>query len=1027
MPNLESSTSSEAVGALTVVPGLLRSDSRIVFLSVDQGERASEEGKNVATQPSSQNFNFSQKSFNPSLSLTKSYYHHRRHSAYLPRMAEVNEPPCGCCSRPVTKQEPALILSSSQRTVHKSCFNCLECSISLAGQLKNFILPVAEYRSKGGDPQHVLKENTIVPLCEPHYKKRCGTFCSGCQKMIEGQFLRVGDRSFHSTCMHCEECGIQVNTKDEKPKIYQDVVRCGRCFDDMQYDKCVGCNQHIKAQFVRLGSGEKEGEAEGKWHPDCLTCTVCEIVLGGTTKFVAENNGIFCESCYRTANAPRCEGCTRPIMEESFLKIQGKSYHETCLACCVCTLPARDPSTKQLAVHSQDGAFYCKPHYVDAFAEKCAGCSFGMEGNFIVALDKKWHSECFSCAACGDCLVPDDGTPAEFCVENDEPYCMDDWDGLFGKGLNNPSIGDESSSAAVEEEEEDEEEDEEEEVEEVEEKEKKEEKSTELTSIANFDYAAADDDELELKAGDTIIFLEAVDEHWGKGKNKRTGEVGLYPMNYVSAPTPPTPPAPPARKTPPAAPAALAALAAPAAPATPATPATPSSPAAPAAPAPAALAPAALAPAALAAALAAAAAPAPAAPAAPPVRPISAAPAHGRKVSTQDIRKSAMQSGAKIRRATKMFKENPLMTTEGESKASQMEGEDVATKEKAGKREKNDEKKKKKKGPEWGAMIGSLFSQGIGHSMRKQLADTQLSTVSSSADLSKKQYKERFQYRLERGHAASAAATNGDIPSKRRSRSTSLTQRTNSKMFDFEDFAPACFRQLRNKGWGIDDASYMNSMCRSPLSGGQVGEGKSGMLFFFSHDKKYIVKTVTKAELPFFIKIMKDYHFHMLQSLDSLLSRFMGLYRMKVAGNKAMTVVVMQNLFYTNYKVEEKFDLKGSTVKRFVTEKEIANGVSVLKDLNFRTKIFLEEKTKIKFLAAMKNDARFLRESNIMDYSVLLGINNQGESNGKVEKLSPLPNPTFWQQRDGGVPAGNGRTETYFLGIIDILQKVRLF
>ena len=119
--------------------------------------------------------------------------------------------------------------------------------------------------------------------------------------------------------------------------------------------------------------------------------------------------------------------------------------------------------------------------------------------------------------------------------------------------------------------------------------------------------------------------------------------------------------------------------------------------------------------------------------------------------------------------------------------------------------------------------------------------------------------------------------------------------------------------------------------------------------------------------------------------------------------------------------------MKGSTVKRFVTEKEIANGVSVLKDLNFRTKIFLEEKTKIKFLAAMKNDAHFLRESNIMDYSVLLGINNQGESNGKVEKLPPLPNPTFWQQRDGGVPAGNGRTETYFLGIIDILQKVRFF
>ena len=34
-------------------------------------------------------------------------------------------------------------------------------------------------------------------------------------------------------------------------------------------------------------------------------------------------------------------------------------------------------------------------------------------------------------------------------------------------------------------------------------------------------------------ASDKIIVLEAVDGDWGKGKNDRTGEIGLYPMNYV--------------------------------------------------------------------------------------------------------------------------------------------------------------------------------------------------------------------------------------------------------------------------------------------------------------------------------------------------------------------------------------------------------------------------------------------------------------------------------------------------------------
>jgi len=159
---------------------------------------------------------------------------------------------------------------------------------------------------------------------------------------------------------------------------------------------------------------------------------------------------------------------------------------------------------------------------------------------------------------------------------------------------------------------------------------------------------------------------------------------------------------------------------------------------------------------------------------------------------------------------------------------------------------------------------------------------------------------------------------------------------------------------------------------------------------------------------------------------------------MKVAGNKAMTVVVMQNLFYTNLIIHQKYDLKGSTVKRFVSEKEIQNGVSVLKDLNFRTKIYLSSsstttlnnQTKQTFLSNMKTDAAFLRECNIMDYSLLLGINNNGETNTKIQKLAPLEKPTFWQQRDGGIPAGsnNGdpREETYFIGIIDILQKVSI-
>ena len=187
---------------------------------------------------------------------------------------------------------------------------------------------------------------------------------------------------------------------------------------------------------------------------------------------------------------------------------------------------------------------------------------------------------------------------------------------------------------------------------------------------------------------------------------------------------------------------------------------------------------------------------------------------------------------------------------------------------------------------------------------------------------------------------------------------------------------------------------------------------------------------MTRSELPFFVKIMRDYHSHMTTLPDSLLSRFFGLYRMKLPGKRAMTVVVMQNLFYTNLEVHLKYDLKGSTVKRFVTQKEQDAGTSVLKDLNFRSKISLDAATKARFVSTLRSDAHFLRESNIMDYSLLLGINTDPNSEKSKRNrsastcLPPLPNPTFWQQRDGGVPAASGK-ETYFLGVIDILQKVR--
>ncbi|VDD85030.1 unnamed protein product [Enterobius vermicularis] len=56
-----------------------------------------------------------------------------------------------------------------------------------------------------------------------------------------------------------------------------------------------------------------------------------------------------------------------------------------------------------------------------------------------------------------------------------------------------------------------------------------------LTKVAvvRFSYEAVHDDELTLKVDDVIEVMEDAEEGWMKGKLRSTGEVGLFPTNFV--------------------------------------------------------------------------------------------------------------------------------------------------------------------------------------------------------------------------------------------------------------------------------------------------------------------------------------------------------------------------------------------------------------------------------------------------------------------------------------------------------------
>ena len=67
---------------------------------------------------------------------------------------------------------------------------------------------------------------------------------------------------------------------------------------------------------------------------------------------------------------------------------------------------------------------------------------------------------------------------------------------------------------------------------------------------------------------------------------------------------------------------------------------------------------------------------------------------------------------------------------------------------------------------------------------------------------------------------------------------------------------------LFNIDLGIIESSLLPERNREQVFHAGEGSGKSGSFFFFSHDKRFIIKTITKDELDTLLVILEDYIEH---------------------------------------------------------------------------------------------------------------------------------------------------------------------
>ncbi|KAJ3297269.1 1-phosphatidylinositol-3-phosphate 5-kinase [Rhizoclosmatium sp. JEL0117] len=202
-----------------------------------------------------------------------------------------------------------------------------------------------------------------------------------------------------------------------------------------------------------------------------------------------------------------------------------------------------------------------------------------------------------------------------------------------------------------------------------------------------------------------------------------------------------------------------------------------------------------------------------------------------------------------------------------------------------------------------------------------------------------------------------------------------------STKLDCKVFYAEQFDALR-RNCGFEDG-FVHSLSRCVKW--EATGGKSGSAFLKTRDDRLILKQLSRQEMeallkfaPYYFTYISEAFFH---KLPTVLAKLFGFYRIGYKNpttNKSlkMDVLVMENLFWGR-SISKIFDLKGSMRNRHVQSTGKQN--QVLLDENLleylcKTPLYIREYSKRILRASVWNDTLFLSKMDVMDYSLLVGI-----------------------------------------------------
>jgi len=181
-----------------------------------------------------------------------------------------------------------------------------------------------------------------------------------------------------------------------------------------------------------------------------------------------------------------------------------------------------------------------------------------------------------------------------------------------------------------------------------------------------------------------------------------------------------------------------------------------------------------------------------------------------------------------------------------------------------------------------------------------------------------------------------------------------------------KEYAAKVFKKFRKQT--VPTEMYLWTWSQSTLKDPVRTFGHSDSSFIYSYDNRFIIKTLTTHEGKWLLKILPNYCEYLRNQKQSLLTRYLGLYRLSDSEKNHIHFTVIPNIFESKH-MDEVYDIKGS-----MRMKKVDDPDAPLLEGDLKRKFRIGRQKKDKLMSQLKRDVEFLAENNLMDYSLLIGV-----------------------------------------------------